>query len=453
MMGPTTTREPDMKHRWITVLVALACVAALATGCKQGVRAGTRCRTTDWGDDGTYVLKCQGGRWVRSLTKAQAATFIIALLKAKQTITTTTTPTPNPVVPTAVTAGSGFTCALLSDTTVKCWGENTHGQLGNGTFQPSAFPVTVTGLTGATAIAAGSDHACALLSSGSIRCWGENTSGQLGDGSSGTTRTTPVTTIGVSDARSITASTGGTCALLASGVVKCWGDNTFGEIGNGTTGGVVSAPTAVSGLANVAAVIGGSYHNCVLLTDHSAKCWGANINGEVGDGTNTSPRSTPVAVTGLTTATDLGAGGDTTCAVLSGGTAKCWGYNNFGNVGDGTSGTARLVPTSVSGLTTAVAITGGNQNTCALLSDGTAKCWGENDLGQIGDGFTAPTRLTPTAVSALTGATAITTGGAHSCAIVTDHSVRCWGANTAGQVGDGTSSNIRTTPTKVAGLG
>ncbi|MBX3313773.1 MAG: hypothetical protein KF906_05575 [Actinobacteria bacterium] len=141
------------------------------------------------------------------------------------------------------------------------------------------------------------------------------------------------------------------------------------------------------------------------------------------------------------------AGGGHTCALLTNGTAKCWGYNYDGRVGDGTT-TNRLTPTTVTGLTGATAITaGGGGHSCALLTNGTAKCWGNNGSGQLGDGTTT-NRLTPTTVTGLTGATAITPGGGHSCALLTNGTAKCWGNNVDGQLGDGTTTN-RLTPVTV----
>ena len=185
-----------------------------------------------------------------------------------------------------------------------------------------------------------------------------------------------------------------TCALLSDGTAKCWGYNGYGQLGDGTTSNRY-IPVSVSGLTNAVAIASGAYHTCALLSNGTAKCWGLNNYGQLGDG-STSNRYTPVSVSGLTNAVAIASGEYHTCALLSDGTAKCWGRNNYGQLGDGSTSN-RYIPVSVSGLTNAVAIASGEYHTCALLSDGTAKCWGLNNYGQLGDG-TTDTRYTPTNV-------------------------------------------------------
>ncbi len=191
----------------------------------------------------------------------------------------------------------------------------------------------------------------------------------------------------------------------------------------------------------------GGAHTCALRNDGTVYCWGDNWEGQLGDGTTALSRPTPVAVAGLTGATALAAGGSHTCALQSDGTVACWGDNYYGQLGDGTT-TSRPTPVAVAGLSGATALAVGGSHTCALRNDGTVACWGANYYGQLGDG-TFTDRLTPTAVAGLSGATAIAARGSHTCALLADGTARCWGNNEYGQLGDGTARGARPFPAPV----
>jgi alpha-tubulin suppressor-like RCC1 family protein len=336
--------------------------------------------------------------------------------------------------PIAISAGVGDTCDLLATGIADCWGFNNYGELGNGTYEYSAPALPVSGLSGATAIAAGGYSTCAVLAGGTVDCWGYNFDGELGDGTTSGPQICPVnqedipcstTPVAVSGLSGATAVSGGPCALLIGGTVDCWGDNSNGQLGDGTTTDS-STPVAVSGLSGVTAIASGNGQNCALLTGGTVDCRGWNFTGELGNGTTTDS-STPVAVSGLTGVTAIGAGDSHTCAVLTGGTVDCWGDNSNGQLGDGTT-TVSSTPVSVSGLTGVTAVTGGFNYTCALLTGGTVDCWGSNDNGQLGDGTTTDSS-TPVAVSGLSGVTAIASGFSHTCAILTGGAVDCWGSD------------------------
>ena len=332
---------------------------------------------------------------------------------------------------------------------VKCWGRNGGGEVGDGTTRDRGAPVAVVGMTDkAVLVSAGARHVCALTVAGRVKCWGVNNNGQLGDGTT-TSRPTAADVLGLDHVQAISSGLRHTCALTTGGGVKCWGDNDLGQLGDGTTSTSLT-PVEVVGLARgVRALSVGYGHTCALTDAGAIKCWGYNGGGELGDGTQEN-RLTPVAVVGLNAAVvALSAGSAHTCAVLTGGEAQCWGRNDFGQLGDGTTA-QRLTPAPVLGLAgKTLAVSTGTAYTCALGETGGAQCWGLNRSGTLGDGTTT-TRTTPVAVQGLaSGVTGISAGGEHTCAVLAAGGIRCWGLNYAGQLGDGTLAYNRLTPVAV----
>jgi len=370
----------------------------------------------------------------------------------------------------AVAAGGYHTCALTEAGGVQCWGDNASGQLGDGTTTDRATPVDVVGLgSGLAAIAAGRYHTCALTKAGGVKCWGRNFEGKLGDGTN-TLSLTPVEVTGLATGvATIAAGNYHTCALATIGELKCWGWNAAGQLGDGTTTDS-STPVEVTGLTTgVAAVAAGEGHTCALTTAGGVQCWGSNWAGQLGNGTTTSS-AFPVDVTGLASGVAaLAVGTHHACAVTIVGGVQCWGHGFTGQLGNGTFGPGNFspIPVEVVGLSGGVAtVAGGGSHSCALTTADGLKCWGRNDVGQVGDGTSGfANRIRPTPVDVVglsSGVAALTAGIKHTCALTTAANLKCWGQNRDGQLGDG-GSDLCTTldppelcsplPVDVAGLG
>ena len=318
------------------------------------------------------------------------------------------------------------------------------------------------------ALSAGYGHTCGLVSGGTAYCWGWNPFGQLGDGTSGNggnsaNRTAPVA---VSGGRTYTALVAGevhTCGLATDGTAYCWGQNGQGKLGDGTNGPGRTAPVAVSGGRTYTALVAGRAHTCGLATGGTAYCWGGNDHGQLGDGTSGTDRLVPVAVSGGWTYTALAAGSFHTCGLATGGTAYCWGFNSNGQLGDGTSGSTanwtsadRLVPVAVSGGRTYASLVAGGSHTCGLATGGTAYCWGWNGHGQLGEGTngngsSSADRKAPVSVSGGRTYAVLAAGEAHTCGVATGGTAYCWGWNANGQLGDGTSGTDRAAPVAMIG--
>jgi alpha-tubulin suppressor-like RCC1 family protein len=328
----------------------------------------------------------------------------------------------------AVSAGNQSACALTTGGAVMCWGYGGTGDLGNGSTNSSEVPVQVTGLaSGAKSVAVGDNYACAVTGAGGVVCWGNNDSGVLGNNSTAGSLL-PVQVVGLaSGVASVSTGMVSACAVTAGGAVMCWGDNTYGELGIAPAASPSSTPCDLQ--------------YCSL---------------------------TPVQVTGLTSGvTSVSVGAGFACALSAEGDVLCWGRNLFGGLGNGSDGASDFMPTKVVGLpgaASAVSATNG-WGACAIVSGGDLLCWGDNRNDELGNGTEAPSCCAaeacavdagsacfggaPTQVQGLTsGVTSVSEGG---CAVAAGGKIECWGANFSGQLGNN-SDTISTVPVPVIGF-
>lgn len=298
---------------------------------------------------------------------------------------------PTGTAPIAIASGLYHSCSILSSSSVICWGWGLYGQLGTGRNEDSKTPATVLLPSGTTpvSVVAGLHHTCIALTSGSIVCFGQNTHGQLCDGTL-TDRASPVRMFLPDTASAVAAGGWHTCALMTNNDVMCVGSNFHGQLGSGVpTLNVTSAVTVAMPQGSAAAsVAAGGWHTCIITSTGSLLCFGLNSNGQLGDGTmDNRYLPTPVALPAGTTAIAVAAGYRHTCVLLSNGTPVCFGANSFGQLGDGTA-TDRLtpVPVSLPAGSTVASIAAGGWHTCVQLSNGSLMCFGMNRDAQLSDG-------------------------------------------------------------------
>jgi alpha-tubulin suppressor-like RCC1 family protein len=362
--------------------------------------------------------------------------------------------------PTQISAGGDTTCAIYDGDTVYCWGEQPGT---NGTS--SAFPAKVQGLAAVTSIAVGPSHACAIVS-GQVRCWGSNDSGQLGQATPASSATPLVAVAGLSGVTSVAVGDKHSCALTASGVF-CWGANGSGQLGD-PTAGTPSGPTpvAVSGTTSATSLSSGLLDNCVTIGD-SVSCWGGDLHGQLGNAkTGAAFALSPVTFKGGNTSNPvLGSGEAHNCATVNS-ALQCWGAGTSGQLGTNTAADSPA-PGKV-GLFAPGLFTAGGSHTCAVTAGGGGVsgdddpslsaglyCWGSNANGQLGSGATSSTTVRQPAGNAVSlghSVAALAAGSSHTCALLDQGFLSCWGANDKGQVGTGAVSGSVPSPGQVTSL-
>jgi alpha-tubulin suppressor-like RCC1 family protein len=359
----------------------------------------------------------------------------------------------------SVSAGGLHTCGVTSSSAY-CWGS---GPLGDGSTASSSVPVAVTGGLTFSEVTAGAFVSCGLTTTAAPYCWGYL------EASSSSSVPVPVrgghgfSVLTIGDGYG----PGHACGLTTSGAAYCWGNNSFGQVGDGTTSGdqiqngwsVRTMPVAVVGGLSFAALTAGLFHTCGLTSNGAASCWGDNEYGQLGNGSTAMFSAVPVAVAGGLRFAGLSAGGVSTCGVTTSGAAYCWGPNGWGQLGDSSTANSG-VPVAVTGGLTFSVVTTGSGHSCGLTTSGAAFCWGWNSYGQLGTGDATgpekarcyqqlPCSARPVPVAGGLRFATLSVGGQTSCGIALGGVAYCWGDNRYGQVGDGTTID-RLVPTAVA---
>jgi alpha-tubulin suppressor-like RCC1 family protein len=343
--------------------------------------------------------------------------------------------------PTAISMGAAATstwaCAIYSDQKLRCWGKNIYG-LGSGTTD-SPIPVVVDGGSNYQHVSVGHLHACAITTANELKCWGFNSTGQIGDGGTIAKSTPYHVDAGVtySDVSTSLNTSGSTCAVTTTGVLKCWGNSPSGQLGDNSTTQRNSPVVVDSGVSYVTVAFGSS-HACGITSGGELKCWGTNTSGRLGDGTQTQ-RLTPVTINSGTSYLRVSAHTNHTCGITTSGTAQCWGQNNDGQLGDN-SVNQSLIPVNVNDGSTYTEISAGVTHTCGRTNSGDLKCWGRNDYHQLGLGDTT-FRLSPTLVGS--NYLKVYARDQNTCAMTNSSFIQCWGKNSAAnsKMGDGTAFN------------
>lgn len=351
-------------------------------------------------------------------------------------------------VPKQIAAGGHHSCAIMADDTVRCWGAGNASQLGQGHSGDSLTAIAVPGLTGVAQIALGYEFSCARTSAGGASCWGANPGGALGNGGTNIeVSPTPVSLPSIVRLGDFTMGHWSSCAIHGGNALSCWGDASRGQLGEGTVDtNDHASPLAVS-LTNVERLALGYFHVCASHGGGNVSCWGSNGWGETGNGMfSSTPEPTPQTVTGVTTAIQLAAGQQWSCALLADHTLRCWGDNRNGQLGDDST-SFRPSATPVPNFDHVVQVAAGRKHACAVKDDGSLYCWGRNDEGQLGD-RTHTERHVPTLVPGLAGVRQVALGDVHTCALLDSGAVRCFGSNSDGQLGDGTNAD-RSAPSYV----
>lgn len=338
----------------------------------------------------------------------------------------------------AIAVGWNHSLAAERDGSLRAWGANGSGQLGLGDTNNRARATRVApGTTRWRSLAGGSRHSCGIAEDGSLYCWGVNVHGQLGVGDTAD-RDTPTRVGAASDWVEVTCGGLHSCGLRAGGTLWCWGANPAGQLGLGSETGDQTAPRRVGAEQGWRGLAAKARFNCALRSDESLWCWGDNSDGQLGQG-DTTDRRAPVQVAAGTRWAQVRMGPLHTCAVTANRELFCWGLNDFGQLGTGDTTSSRA-PRRVGVERDWALVSGGFEHSCGVRSDGSLWCWGNGALGRLGvEGD--PSRTSPTRVSWTRSRTRdVVTGQGHTCALDDTNALRCWGDNSAGQVGDEASS-------------
>lgn len=352
-----------------------------------------------------------------------------------------------------LSSGSYHTC-LAKNGNVYCWGFNNNFQLGDGTTIDRNTPQMVSGITSPISVSAGGTQSCAVQSDGLLLCWGNragySSENPIGAPSKILNASGPLSGVRFVDLGGNSTGVDNGCAVTTTGALWCWGENTGGQVGDGTG---IDRTDAVQVITfNVIAVSVGPNHSCAVLQSGEVKCWGFDDYGQLGDGTSGMGTHTdaPATVGGISGAVGISVNESHSCALLASGAVKCWGANFYGQLGDGINLSGSFAtPVDVTGITNAIGISTGSLHSCAVLNNGTVKCWGNNASKQAPRAVGDPSN-TPVVVVGISGATAVSAGVGHSCALIGANNLKCWGNGTNGILGDGVSTVATEIPVAIA---
>jgi alpha-tubulin suppressor-like RCC1 family protein len=378
-----------------------------------------------------------------------------------------------------VESGYVHACALTDSRQAVCWGNDDFGQLGNGigvasSTQPMLVDTsTITGSKRFRQISSGGEHACGLTGDGAIYCWGNNNHGQLGNGNAGGDSHVPVlvSTSQVSgETYFIEVSAGGshTCAITSTGVGYCWGEDTFGRLGDGGTETDRSEPVAINpatitGETYFRSISAGQFHTCGITVSGRAYCWGSDVNGALGDGGGALNALSPsqidtTVISGEKSFIKIQSGRYFSCGITADRKTYCWGQNDFGQLGDGTTNTAyspsALDDTTLPANAMLKDLVVGHSHTCGITDAGLAYCWGSDQWGQLGDGGLSADKSSPSPVNTYNVSSPesfveLASGQNTFCATTNRGKAYCWGEDSDYELGDGNPSQDSSVPVTV----
>jgi alpha-tubulin suppressor-like RCC1 family protein len=387
--------------------------------------------------------------------------FLVAMAGCQENRESPTAPEPAPALAAATTAALPFTqvsaglfhsCGLAPGNRAYCWGANFAGELGSGLTTGSATPIAVVGGLQFVQVSAGSHHTCGVTADARAYCWGGNFEGELGDGTV-ISRSRPVLVEGGHHWQNVRAGHMHSCGVTTSGAAYCWGYNKYGQLGDGSDLVQRRIPVPVAGGRLFRRVSPGGLHTCGVTTNDRAFCWGLGGQGQIGDGKTFQRRTPRLVAGGLSWRQVVASGAFHSCGITWDHRAYCWGFNGHGQLGIGTTNPliCCLTPMPVAGDRQFAILSAGGDYTCGVTIAHVALCWGDNSTGSLGDGTTIE-RTRPRAVSGGLSFSGVSAGfGGHACGVTTDSRAYCWGGNQFGEVGDGTTNTLRLTPVPVAG--
>jgi alpha-tubulin suppressor-like RCC1 family protein len=405
-------------------------------------------------------------RWSR-VPSISASVILLSLLGCREEAESPTAPEAQPTIAAAVISGLSFvqvsagynhTCGVTADSLAYCWGSNFFGQVGDGTQTDRLTPVRVAGFLRFRGVSAGTDFSCGITVSYKAYCWGSNSHRSLGDGSTADIRLKPVPVAGGLRVRQVSSGNAHGCVVTLDDKAYCWGENSFGVLGDGTRNTRL-APVPVVGGLKFRQLAAGLIHTCGVTLTNSAWCWGSNGFGMLGTGPPLDNGLVPGRVAGGLHFRRVITGDTHTCGETTDNKGYCWGFDRFGQIGDGTSADQRVTPVAVvGGLQFKRVGAAGANHSCGVTLGQRAYCWGANRDGQLGIGSNSglpvivgsPYSSRPRAVTGGLKFLQVSARSNHTCGITTDYRAYCWGLNDEGQLGDGTK-NGSLSPVKVAG--